>query len=134
MKPVENISRRSLIKLMVMAGPAMCRPVSLLASAVSGQSTSGGTGADWPPRHPRLFYNAASLDRIRQMLASDAAADADLKKRSEELMAASLIPETVAMRGGGQHANYGEPARQMADMGLTLGLFYQLTGDNVMPT
>jgi hypothetical protein len=127
-KPVPLISRRSLIKLMAIAGPAMARPVSLLARAAPGQSAGGpggNTGAELPPRHPRLFYNAASLDGIRQMFASDA----DLKKRGEQLMAASLVPESVAMRGGGQHANYGEPARQMAEMGLTLGLLYHLTGD-----
>jgi hypothetical protein len=129
MTPADIINRRTLLKLMLLAGPAMARPVSLLADAVSGQAASGGTAAARPPRHPRLFYNASSLDSIRQQLASDAAADAALKAQGEQLLAASLVPETVAMRGGGQHANYGTPAHQIADMGLTLGLLYHLTGE-----
>ena len=40
-----------------------------------------------------------------------------------------FVPEVVAERGGGQQANYGQPAKQIAWMGLTLGLLYQLTGD-----
>jgi hypothetical protein len=129
MKPAENISRRDLIKLMTLASAALCRPVSLLADVAPGQTAEGGNGAGPLTGHPRLFYNAASLERLRQTLATEVAASADLKKRGEELLVASLIPETVAMRGGGQHANYGEPGEQMSDMGLTLGLLYHLTGD-----
>jgi len=129
MNPVENISRRELIKLITLAGVAMPRPVSLLADAVPGQSAGAGAAAVLPTAHPRLFYNAASLKHLRQILATDVAADASLKKRGEELLAADLIAEAVAMRGEGQHANYGKPGNQMSEMGLTLGLLYQLTGD-----
>ncbi len=45
------------------------------------------------------------------------------------MLAASLIPESAAMKGESQHASYGKPGTQMADFGLTLGLLYQLTGD-----
>lgn len=129
MKRIENISRRDLIKLMAFAGPALARPISLLASAVPSEGAASGTGADAPLRHPRLFYNAASLDRLRQMLASDAAANEALKKRGEDLMTADLIPESEARLGVGQHANYGEAAHQISEMGLTLGLLFQLTGE-----
>jgi oligo-alginate lyase len=129
MKPVENISRRSLIKLMVLASPAMCSPASLLARAVPGQSKNGDIGVKLRLPQPRLFYNSSSLERIGQMLAADAAAHAALKGKAEQLMAASLVPETAAMQGEGQHANYSTPARQIAEMGLTLGLLYHLTGD-----
>ena len=129
MMPVENISRRDLIKLMSLAGAAICSPVSLLAGAVPGKSANDTSRAVPETVHPRLFYNAASLERLRQMLAADVATDAALKKRGEELLAAALIPESAAMHGQGQHANYGEPGNQMSEMGLTLGLLFQLTGD-----
>jgi hypothetical protein len=78
---------------MTLAGAAMCRPVSLLADVASGQAADTGTVADQPADHPRLFYNAASLERLRQLLTTNVAADADLKNRGEALMAAGLIPE-----------------------------------------
>jgi oligo-alginate lyase len=127
MQRVDTISRRDLIKLMALAGAAMSRPVSLFADAVPGQS--GNSSAGPLTNHPRLFYNAASLQHLRQALATDGAANADLKKRGEELLSAKLIAEADAMRGEGQQANYGEPGNQISEMGLTLGLLYQLTGD-----
>jgi hypothetical protein len=129
MIPIENLSRRDLIKLMALAGASMCRPVSLLADVVPVQSTGGGNTAGRERVHPRLFYDSSSLVRLRQILAAEVATAAALKARGEELLAAGLIPESVAMRGEGQHASYGEPGNQMSDMGLTLGLLYQLTGD-----
>jgi oligo-alginate lyase len=128
-KSIENISRRELIKLMTLAGATIYRPVPLLAEVVPGPTADAGTGADRLASHPRLFYNAASLERLRQILATNVAVHARLKKHGEELIAAALIPESVAMRGEGQDANYGEPGDQMSEMGLTLGLLYQLSGD-----
>ncbi len=75
----ENITRRDLIKLMTLAGAAMCRPVSLLADALPVQTASAGSQPIQLASHPRLFYNASSLEPIRQMLAADTAANADLK-------------------------------------------------------
>jgi hypothetical protein len=118
-----NFSRRDVIKLMTLAGAAMCRPVSMLADVVPG--ASGGPLTV----HPRLFYDADSIERLRRILGTEAALFAGLKKRGEELLAAHLIPESVAMQGEGQQANYGEPGAQMSEMGLTLGLLFQLTGD-----
>jgi hypothetical protein len=129
MEPAETISRRSLIKLMLLAGPIMSRPISLFAAATSPSSKASGTGQNAQPSRPRLFYNAASLDRLRQSLASDAVADKALKKRGEELLATDFIPESVAMSGPGQQQNFGAPGDQMSEMGLTLGLLYHLTGD-----
>jgi len=129
MNPTDPISRRDLIKLMTLAGAALCRPVSLLADVVPTQTGDTGSGADGLTGHPRLFYNGASLDRLRQALATNVAADASLKKRGEELLVARLISEADAMHGQGQQANYGEPGDQMSELGLTLGLLYQLTGD-----
>ncbi len=129
MTPIENISRRDLIKLMSLAGVAICHPVSLLADAVPAHTINVADSVAPQTVHPRLFYNAASLERMRQMLVTEVATDGALKKRGEELLAAALIPESAAMHGGGQHASYGEPGNQMSEMGLTLGLLFQLTGD-----
>jgi hypothetical protein len=129
MKSVEKISRRSLIKLMVLTGPIMCRPISLLADLVFEPSATGRAANEQPPQHPRLFYNSASLDRLRQWLASDATANDALKKRGEELLAADFIPESVAKSGPGQQQNFFAPGDQMSEMGLTLGLLYHLTGE-----
>ena len=115
--------------MMAMASPAICGGDLLLESAAYGQSSDGGAIANASSRHPRLFYNRASLDRMRQMLASNTVANAGLKKRGEELLEVELIPENVAERGGGQHANYGEPGNQVAEMGMMLGLLYHMSGD-----
>jgi hypothetical protein len=127
---LEKISRRSLIKLMALAGPIMCRPVSLLADVISSPSTTGRDGRnDHPPKRPRLFYDSTSLDRLRQWFASDSPANAALRSHGEELLAADFIPESVARTGPGQQQNYFSPGDQMSEMGLTLGLLYHLTGN-----
>lgn len=129
MASFESISRRSLIKLIAMASPAMWVSALPLAGGTNSERPATIHGTEASLSRPRLFYNDASLGRIRKMLAADPAADAALKKTGEELMAANFFPEAVAEIGGGQQANYITPARQISDMGLTLGLLYHLTGD-----
>jgi len=124
----ENLSRRTLMKLMALASPVFIGSVSLLAEPVANapqENTAKGRRIG----RPRLFYNTAALKRIRQMLSSDPATDAFLKTHGEELLKADFFPESVAEIGGGQQANYHVPGSQIADMGLTLGLLYQLTGE-----
>src|SRR5258708_38603255 len=114
MKSVEKISRRSLIKLMILTGPMICRPVSLLADVTSAPSTPGlDAGNDQPPPHPRLFYNSTSLDRLRQLFASDVTAYEALKRHGEELLIADFIPESIAVKGPGQQQNFFAPGDQM---------------------
>ena len=129
MNSFNDISRRSLIKLMAMASPAIYGATSMLAGDVQSDSLVTKPVAARGQHRPRLFYNAASLGRMRHMLASDANADAALKKRGEELLATALVPERVAEIGGGQQANYATPGNQITEMGLTLGLLFHLTGD-----
>jgi oligo-alginate lyase len=130
MDSVETISRRSLIKLMLLAGPMMSRPVSLLAEVAPIPSPAGRAAeSGQSPSRPRLFFNLASVDRLRQSFARDAAAYEDLKKRGEELLAADFIPESVAKSGPGQQQNFGAPGDQMSEMGLSLGLLFHLTDD-----
>lgn len=129
MEPAETISRRSLIKLMLLAGPMMSRPFSLLAAATPSSSNASGNEGDYSSSRPRLFYNATSLDHLRQSLASDVATHEGLKKRGEELLKVDFIPESVAMSGPGQQQNFGASGDQMSEMGVTLGLLYHLTGE-----
>lgn len=126
----EGISRRSLIKLMAMASPAICGSTTLHASMSSAGPGGVGQTTTHSVNRPRLFYNADSLNRMRQILASDPTADASLKRRGDELLVADLFPESVAEIGGGQQANYITPSKQIAEMGLTLGLLFHLTSDN----
>lgn len=127
--PMGNFSRRDVIKLMTLAGAAVCRPVSMLADVLPGQIADAAVSGSPQAVHPRLFYNAASVEQLRRILATEVAMNAGLKRRGEELLAADLISESVAMQGEGQHASYGEPGMQMSEMGLTLGLLFHLTGD-----
>ena len=76
------IDRRNLIKLMLLAGPIMTRPISLLADIVPEPKAGGAGSVKHPlPPHPRLFYNAASVEHLRQTFAADEKAYASLKKR-----------------------------------------------------
>src|SRR6516162_2386041 len=101
----ENISRRDLIKLMVMASSAICQPITLFAYVIPSPSAAGTPNTDRPLGHPRLFFNATSLNHLQQVFSTDTAAADSLKKFGEELMAASPIPETAAIHGEGQHAS-----------------------------
>ena len=130
MESVETLSRRSLIKMMLLTGPIICRPVSLLADVVPGTpSADREAGNALPAPHPRLFYNSASLNRLNQWLTSDAAAYSALKANGEDLLKADFISESVAAHGPGQQQNFFAPGDQISDMGLTLGLLYHLTGE-----
>jgi len=126
-KTSETMTRRGVLKLMALAGPAFWGAGSPAAGQAPGDAA--GKKASGEGGRPRLFYNAASLERLKKMLAAHAEADAALKKRGEELLAADFYPESVAEEGGGQQANYITPATQMAEMGLTLGLLFRLTGE-----
>lgn len=123
----DNLSRRTLVKLIALAGPALLgspldasRDQGAPVGAADRQAVSG---------RPRLFYSAASLKRIERLLAADEAANTALRQRGDQLLKAEFFPESVAEVGGGQQANYVTPASQVADMGLMLGLLFHLTGD-----
>lgn len=129
MNSFENMSRRSVLKLIALSSPAFCGSDALLSEAMPLHSPTDQQGTQAYASHPRLFYNAESMNRLKRILAANPKADAALKTRGEKLLNADLVPETVAEIGGGQQANYITPALQISDMGLTLGLLYQLTGD-----
>lgn len=85
---------------------------------------------NWPPSHPRLYYSPQYLDILKDRIASDTAFEKawnDLLHRADRLVDAELVPKKYAESGAGQHGNYGRPSNQVADMGTTLGLAYQMT-------
>jgi oligo-alginate lyase len=122
-----NLSRRGLIKLMALASPVLLG--AQLEAGIEQSSRENGLKPRLHPGRPRLFYTAESLKQVQRMLAADPVAHAALRRKGEALLNASFYPESVAEIGGGQQANYITPATQIADMGLTLGLLYHLTGD-----
>jgi oligo-alginate lyase len=128
MSSIENISRRSLMKLLAIVSAVFLGSASLRAEPIANPSEENAAKGRRIGR-PRLFYNTTALKHIRQMLSSDPAKGAFLRNHGDELLKADFIPESVAEIGGGQQSNYGAPGRQIADMGLTLGLLYQLTGE-----
>ncbi|MGB6857372.1 MAG: heparinase II/III family protein [Terracidiphilus sp.] len=124
----EGMNRRTLVKLMALASSGILRS-PLLAGAEQQRPAVHEPTSGTHSGHPRLFYNSASLKQIQRMLEADTAADAALKQKGDELLRAEFVPESVAEIGGGQQANYVTPARQIADMGLSLGLLFHLTGN-----
>jgi hypothetical protein len=121
------MSRRSLLKLMALAGPAVFAFDS--ESPEMQSQTLPRTSAPSHSIRPRLFYNTASIERLGHVFAPETVAGISLRQKGEVLLRAEFYPENVAEIGGGQAANYGTPATQVADMGLTLGLLFHLTSD-----
>lgn len=83
-------------------------------------------------RHPYLFFNAAWVERFRQSLANNPALRREWEcfvLKTEKLLGEKLTDESYADGNDSQHGNYGEPAHQIAKMGMMLGLAYQVTGD-----
>lgn len=123
----EGLSRRALLKLMALATPGLLGS-HLVSAAVSEQTAATAKPRNAPGR-PRLLYTTESLEQIRRMLAADPTTYSALQQKGAALLTAEFYPETVAEIGGGQQANYITPSTQISDMGLALGLLYQLTGD-----
>ncbi len=81
---------------------------------------------------PMLFFTAEKLKRLRERIAEDeifSEAWDKLLGRANRLLKAKLVSKEYAEGGTGQHGNYGRPSSQITDMGGTLGLAYQITGD-----
>jgi oligo-alginate lyase len=117
---------------MALASPAL---FDAPLAAGSEQSSSAVTAEPHIyPHRPRLFYNADTLKQIQYMLRADSAAGSALEQQGSDLLGAEFVPESIAEIGGGQQANYITPAKQVANMGLTLGLLYHLTGEEKYAT
>ncbi|TSA54608.1 MAG: DUF4962 domain-containing protein [Planctomycetaceae bacterium] len=85
-----------------------------------------------PSNRPRLFFTAERVNRLRERAAEDAIfkeALGKLLERANRLLDARLVSKESAEGGSGQHGNYGRPSGQISNMGPTLGLAYQMTGE-----
>ena len=131
-----SLDRRELLKLLALVSPGVH---GSRLSAEGSQTRSPSAGSQQPetappmrshPERPRLFYDIGTLRRLKQRFVSHPQEQDALRSRGEELVKADLYPESVAEVGGGQQANYITPANQIAEMGLTLGLLFHLTGEH----
>ena len=94
--------------------------------------TGTPTTPQWKLSHPRLFFTAERIKRLRERAGEDAIfkdASDKLLERADRLLDARLVSKESAEGGSGQHGNYGRPSGQISDMGPTLGLAYQMTGE-----
>ncbi|MGA2269961.1 MAG: heparinase II/III family protein [Bryobacteraceae bacterium] len=102
---------------------------ALAAAQASAQRSSPN---DWTAARPRLYFSSQTAADLRARVDRDPAFKQKwtrLMDGARRLLDASFVTEEVAARGGGQHANYGQPGNQISAMGLTLGLAYHVTGE-----
>jgi len=81
---------------------------------------------------PRLFFTVERIKNLQECAAKDSVFKEALDKiieRADRLLNEEFVSKEYAEGGTGQHGNYGRPSRQIADMGSTLGLVYQITGE-----
>ena len=86
----------------------------------------------WKPTFPRLFFPHEKIENLKERVSRDEetrAAWLFLLERADQLLGDTLVSLEYAESGQGQHGNYGRPSQQMSQMGATLGLAYQMTGD-----
>lgn len=87
--------------------------------------------ADWVSTYPRLYFTPERLRGLRKRISTDVGqreAWQILLERADQLLTEELVSKEYAEGGTGQHGNYGRPSAQIAKMGTTLGLAYQMTG------
>ncbi|MHC4743042.1 MAG: heparinase II/III domain-containing protein, partial [Planctomycetota bacterium] len=81
---------------------------------------------------PRLYYTPARLKALKGRVEVDSDIKGALGKlieKAESLLDEELVSIEYAESGSGQHGNYKRPSSQIAGMGMTLGLAYQMTGE-----
>jgi oligo-alginate lyase len=114
------MNRRELMQAIVASTIAAASAPPIRAFGTVAESVAGHM-------HPKLYLTPLTLGHLRHRFNTDANWSAQLMRDGETLLAEEFIPESVAEEGGGQQANYGKPAQQIAFMGVALGLLYQLT-------
>ncbi len=105
---------------------------NLLEAAEKRTAPTVAAGARRP-----LYFTTEAISRLRRQLAADGSLKSHwsaLLKRADDLLPAALVPEEEArrpaLRGNAIQGRYrSHSARQLVDMGMTLGLAYQITGD-----
>lgn len=109
---------------------------SILSIALCGnsQAATGGKSPAGPNRnwaaHPRLYYTPGRLKALKARIATDSTIKEvweDLIRKADRLVDEELVSKEYAESGQGQHGNYGRPSSQIATIGTTLALAYQMT-------
>jgi len=81
---------------------------------------------------PRLFFTPERMKSLHEQVDNNAVikeAWQNMLQRADKLLEAKYVSEDYAEKGSGQHGNYGAPSSQVQNMGSTLGLAYQMTGE-----
>ncbi len=81
---------------------------------------------------PRLYFTADKIAQLKDRITNDEqikSAWENILNRANHLVESDLVSLEYAESGSGQHGNYGRPSGQMSEMGATLGLAYQMTGE-----
>lgn len=99
---------------------------------VVGNLTVGYAASPAAAPGPRLYFTQERVEGLQARMATQpefAQAWTTVQSRADRLLRAELVTLAHAEGGSGQHGNYGTPSSQIREMGLTLGLAYQMTGD-----
>lgn len=122
-----SINRRELMQGIVASVIAASALPPLTAQNRTASKQSRIASSRRKGERQRLYLNAPTVVRLKQRFREDKAWANQLLAEGDQLLGEEFIPESVAKEGGGQQAKYGKPAKQIADMGITLGLLYELT-------
>jgi len=90
------------------------------------------TVPSWESSRPRLFFTPERIKRLRDRIKNEKTfreAWLNLRERADRLLKEKLVSKEYADGGRGQHGNYGRPSSQVVNMASTLGLAYQMTGE-----
>ena len=115
-------------------GPALLCAIFIagLVMPTFAQNADQSAGAHLGTSRPRLFFTAEKLERLRERIDKEAMfkeAWDGLLGRANRQLEQRLVAKEYAEGGSGQHGNYKRPSSQISNMGATLGLAYQMTGD-----
>lgn len=83
-------------------------------------------------QYPGLLFTKCRVDELRRRIEEDADFQREWQRvieRAESLLTEDFTSEKEADEPDTQHGNYRRPGTQITNMGLTLGLAYQVTGD-----
>lgn len=84
-------------------------------------------------QYPGLLYTKRRVDELGRRIKERAVFQGAWQRiieRAESLLEDDFIPEEKADEPDNQHGDYARPGNQIGRMSLTLGLVYQITGDD----
>jgi hypothetical protein len=124
-----SINRRELMQGIVASAIAASALPKLTAQGSIGSKQIRTRSSRREGERQRLYLNEPTLARLKERFETDKEWANQLLADGNELLIEQFFSEIAAKEGGGQQANYGKPAKQIAYMGVTLGLLYELTGE-----